>query len=72
MNRPTALWALSTLPVSLGLLACDVPWAPAGAVDAAAATPSLAASAAPAAAAASAPVRSIYSIVPEHRSKEPE
>jgi hypothetical protein len=79
MNRPTALWALSTLPVSLGLLACDVPWAPAGAVDAAAATPSLAASAAPAAAAAvaaaaaSAPVRSIYSIVPDwHRSKEPE
>jgi hypothetical protein len=50
-----------------------VPWAPAGAVDAAAATPSLAASAAPAAAAASAPVRSIYSIVPDwHRSKEPE
>lgn len=73
MNRPTALWALCTLPVSLGLLACEVPWAPAGAAEAAAATPSLAASVAAAAAAASAPVRSIYSIVPDwHPSKEPE
>jgi hypothetical protein len=63
MNRLSVLWSQSMLPVSLGLLACDVPAAQPGSGDSAAATPRAAPSVA--ASAASAPVRSIYSIVPD-------